>query len=85
VNSNFQNTAFRRKLLAAALPPAVKPLFYYYYYYPHTRLGRPKAGLNVEAKEKCVPLSEVQMQFADIQFVSRLGLYRNLLFNRSQQ
>jgi len=80
VNSNFHSAAFHRKLLAAVLPPVVKPLVFL-----HTRLGRPKAGPDVEAKEKCVPLPEVQMQFANIQFVSRLGLYRNLLFNRSQQ
>jgi hypothetical protein len=68
VNSHFHNAAFRRKLLAAVLPPVVKPSVSLY-----TRLGRPKAGPDVEAKEEFIPLPEVQMHFANIQFLSRLG------------
>lgn len=68
MNSHFYNAAFRSKLLAAALPQVVKPSVSLY-----TRLGRPKVGPDLEAKEKFIPPPEVQMPFANTQFVSRLG------------
>jgi hypothetical protein len=79
VNSHFHNAAFRGTFLAAALPPVVKPSVSLY-----TRLGRPKAGQDMEEKEKFIPLPEVQMQREHPIRISS-GLYWHLLFNLSQQ
>ena len=79
MNSHFHNAAFRGKLMATALPPVVKSSVSLY-----TRLVRPKAGPDVEAKEKFIPLPEVQMQREHPIRISS-GLYWHLLFNLGQQ